>query len=256
MIRTLLDGIKKASVADHVRGALRMLLSWAVEHDRITGLPLFPKRRAGYVARERVLSDDELRGVWTVLNSGKFGDLADAFKLMLLTAQRRGEVIGMRWSELANEGTAEEPRWWWTLPAERTKNGKIHRVPRAVDAVALLDRLREETGELPVVFPSPKDENVSVANPQKAAERLWKKADVSEATLHDLRRTAAHRVSQAGVQGVVVGRVLNHSGAREEAAVTLTYLADPEGRRFDAVKRTALETWQADLRKVLTDVKG
>ncbi len=58
-------------------------------------------------------------------------------------------------------------------------------------------------------------------------------------------------MAQAGIQGTVVGAVLNHSGAREEAAVTLTYLADPEGRRFDGVKRTALETWERELRKVI-----
>ena len=63
-------------------------------------------------------------------------------------------------------------------------------------------------------------------------------------------------MSQAGVRDVIVGAILNHSGAREAAVVTGTYTVDPEGRRFDDVKRGALETWETALRKILTDQKG
>ena len=47
-----------------------------------------------------------------------FGTL---FKMLLVTGQRRREVAGMRWSEIADDG--------WRIPEERAKNGKGHLVP-------------------------------------------------------------------------------------------------------------------------------
>jgi len=246
-IRKLLDSIESDSVADHVRAYLRMLFSWASEHERISALPLFPKRRKKYEPRERVLMDDELRRVWAVLEGGELGLLGEAFKLMLLTSQRRGEVLGLRWSEISMEGK----RQFWTLPGERTKNGEEHRVPLCADARAVLEGIREKTGELAVAFPSPKDETVSIENPQKAAERLWEKAKVEGATIHDLRRTAATAMGRAGIPDANVARVLNHSGIRDGAAITAsTYNLDP--RRYDDVKRLALETWERALRRILS----
>ena len=57
-----------------------MLFSWAADTGRIGGVPPFPKRRAKYVPRARVLDDDEIRRVWAALDSGKLGMLADAFR--------------------------------------------------------------------------------------------------------------------------------------------------------------------------------
>ena len=50
--------------------------------------------------RDRVLTDEELKKVWKALGSEKSAAIADAFKLRLLTAQRGGEVLAMRWAEV------------------------------------------------------------------------------------------------------------------------------------------------------------
>lgn len=52
---------------------------------------------------------------------------------MILTGQRRGEVIGLDWSELRREGSR------WDLPAERSKNGRPHLIPLSKQVIALLD---------------------------------------------------------------------------------------------------------------------
>lgn len=53
---------------------------------------------------------------------------------MILTACRTGEVIGARWAEI--EGDV------WTVPGERMKSGRPHRVPLTDPALAILDALR------------------------------------------------------------------------------------------------------------------
>jgi integrase len=66
------------------------------------------------------------------------------FRLLILTAQRRGEVAAMRWSDVDME------RALWTLPAEQTKPGRVHDVPLSGPALGLLQRLPRFEG--PYVF--------------------------------------------------------------------------------------------------------
>jgi integrase len=69
-----------------------------------------------------------------------------ALEFTILTAARSGEVLGARWSEIDSAAKV------WTVPAERMKAGREHRVPLCERALAILERLSEaRTGEL--VFP-------------------------------------------------------------------------------------------------------
>jgi len=70
-----------------------------------------PKDRA----RNRMLSDDEIRAVWKVAEaSGAFGAL---IRLLLLTAQRREKVVTMRWADIAVDGAT------WSIPGEAREKG-------------------------------------------------------------------------------------------------------------------------------------
>ena len=60
--------------------------------------------------RDRVLTDDELRAVWHACD-GVNPVFARVIRVMMLTGQRRGEVQGMRWDELSDDGKT------WTIPA-------------------------------------------------------------------------------------------------------------------------------------------
>jgi hypothetical protein len=66
---------------------------------------------------------------------------ARALEFGILTAARSGEVLGARWSEVDLKAAI------WTIPSQRMKAGKEHRVPLAPPAVALLS----ETGSFPHV---------------------------------------------------------------------------------------------------------
>ena len=69
-----------------------------------------------------------------------------AFEFLVLTAARSGEVRGAVWSEIDTAGRV------WTIPAERMKMKRGHRVPLGGGALALLDAARALGGGS-VVFP-------------------------------------------------------------------------------------------------------
>ena len=86
------------------------LFSWALERGIVDANPLVGLRRAGEGAqsRARVLDDRELAAVWRA--AGELGwPFGEITKLLILTAARRSEVAGMRWSELDLERTALDP---------------------------------------------------------------------------------------------------------------------------------------------------
>ena len=71
------------------------------------------------------------------------------FEMLALTACRSGEVRGMTWDEVdLQEAT-------WTVPAERMKAGKPHRVPLSRGALAALEEARSLSDRNGLVFPAP-----------------------------------------------------------------------------------------------------
>jgi integrase len=254
-IRAVYDRLaeRSESVAKHMLAVLRLLYRWAAEEDHVDTMPVFPKRGTQSNRRTRVLEESELRAVWRALASGigtepkadRVEMMAEAFKLMLLTGQRRGEVLSMRWSDVTEESRAV----WWTIPAERHKSGRDHRVPLTAPAVEALKRLRTITGEGEWIFPAPRAESKVpfVGNPQKAAERLWAVSGVKGATLHDLRRTLATYSARAGTPRLVVGKILGHA----DVDVTGRY----DAHAYDREKRDALAKWAVDLLRIAAGKK-
>ena len=250
-IRAVYDNIatRSESVAKHTLAVLRLLYQWAAEEDHVDTVPVFPRRGTQSNKRDRVLDEAELRAVWVALEAGlsKSDDhldvdpLAEAFRLLLLTAQRRGEVLSMRWSDVSDERDGA----WWTIPAERHKGAREQRVPLVARAVDSLKRLHG-TSSNEWVFPSPKltAKASHVTNPQKAAGRLWGQSKVEGATLHDLRRTAASTMARLGVGRLVVGKVLGHA----DTDVTGRY----DKHAYDREKRAALRKWAAELERIVT----
>ncbi|MGH1482518.1 MAG: tyrosine-type recombinase/integrase [Geminicoccales bacterium] len=87
--------------------------------------------------RDRVLSAKELRSIWTATLTPE--DFNTIIRLLILTGQRREEVGGMRWNELDLEGRV------WSLPSNRTKNGRPHDIPLSEAALQILRSRRGQT---------------------------------------------------------------------------------------------------------------
>ena len=107
---------------------------------------------AGKVAQPQhhaALPWQDMSGFWEAL-AGQRGVGAAALRWTILTAARSGETRGAAWGEIDLAGAV------WTVPAERMKAGREHRVPLSDAALAVLRDtapLREHAGPDALIFP-------------------------------------------------------------------------------------------------------
>ena len=185
-------------------------------------------------SRDRVLSDDEIRKLWGELEKHR-EPTASIYRLILLTAQRPGEVEQMRWDQIEDEV--------WTIPAEATKNKKgKHKVPLSSKALEILEKLTGRESEW--VFPSARGGHLRWL--QTMNKRVQKGCGFHFRP-HDLRRTAATKMSQLGIDQMIIAKILNHAWAdRHITAVYDRWHKLPEMHQ-------ALERWGAHLQQILTE---
>lgn len=254
----LLDQIARTGPieANRTLALIRKMFNWAIGRDLVEFNPCTAITAPGKERqRERVLSDDEIRTVWQACET--LGAAArDALLLRLITAQRGGEVIAMRWQDLDLEAG------WWTIPGSDTKNGLAHRVPLTAPALAILRRRREEMeaakataadergaagardralANSPWVFPG-RTGTHHLGSVHGAVDAV-RKATGLDFTGHDLRRTAASHMASMGISRLVIGKVLNHV----EPGVTRVY----DRHSYDAEKREALDRWAERLEEII-----
>jgi integrase len=267
-VRALVERVAERApvMANRVLALVRKMLNFAVSRDWIDANPAARMERPGAEhSRDRVLSDDELRALWGVLSrfparhekqapgrprATRTSDdqplcpispaLAAVQQVRLLTAQRGGEVVGMRW------GDVDLAQGWWTIPADRSKNGQPHRVPLTAEVVALIRSQHGDAGEA-----SAPDACVFAGLAGASVESRAPKASAALSRVlgfafrgHDLRRTAATRMAAAGVPREHIGHVLNHVQGSRVTRIYDRYLYDRE-------KRMALETWARTLTGIL-----
>jgi integrase len=105
------------------------------------------------------------------------GMAARALELTILTAARTGEIIGARWPEVDLEAKV------WTVPAERMKAKREHRVPLSPWAVDILKALPREAD---YVFPGT-EKDTAISN--MAMNQLLKRMERNDITVHGFRST-------------------------------------------------------------------
>jgi integrase len=227
--------------ANRTLSRLGALFKWAVEKDRLTASPAERVRPVTQEqARDRVLSDAELRWFWLACGEigWPFGPLA---KLLLLTAQRRNEVAGMTWAEIDLDKSV------WTIPRHKAKNGREHEVQLSAAAASVLQSLPRRcdlvfttTLKTPVSgFSMSKRQLGDIMLSAKQAELGARRGDgIPGWTLHDLRRTATTGMARLKMAPHVVDRILNHTSGTI-SGVAAVY------NRFEYLeeRRAALEAW-------------
>lgn len=218
--------------ANRTLALLRKLFNWALGEDLVPNNPCLGLAAPGKeTRRDRVLSDGELQVLLRRLcDAPMSAEVRLILQLQLLTAQRCGEVLNASWSEI------ELDTGWWTIPAEKAKNGLAHRVPLSKQAQAVLAEARALNPDRSTVFPSPRgDKPMVVTAVGLAVRRAQGYFGIDQWTPHDLRRTAASHMTSVGIPRLVVSKLLNHA----EPGVTAVY----DRHSYDREKRTALETW-------------
>jgi len=194
--------------------------------------------------RDRVLSENEIRAFWSGLDKSIMTeDVRTALRLCLVTVQRRGEVAGMRRSEIDGD--------WWIIPKERSKNGKAHRVPLS----PLAKRLIAHASGDDFLFPSPRKKGqygeqipIEARALTNAITKNRHLIDTERFCTHDLRRTAATKIAELGVPRFDIAKILNHS----DYAVTAVY----DHYAYDAEKKKALLKWGRKLQEILDGKKA
>lgn len=205
-VAAVIDGIRaagKPSAARHAFAGIRKFFNWCVERELLDQSPCSGMKAPGrQTARERVLADDELAAVLAATHEigWPFGPIV---RLLALTAQRRNEVLGMQWDEI------DRQKKLWTIPGTRTKNKRTHTVPLTQAALAEIDALPRMAGS-PYLFPARGKPERAYSGHSKGKRALNAACGVEDWTLHDLRRTAATGMAQAGTPPHVVEKILNH----------------------------------------------
>jgi integrase len=222
--------------ANRTKALISKIFNFGIRRGLVEANPAFGIGNPGgqEQARDRVLSEDEIRSVWNALEPEP-PKIRAIFRLALLTAQRRSEIAGMTWDELDLDAG------WWTIPAERSKNRLAHRVPLAPEAMRVLREIKAGANDERLVFRGGRI-GLPLTNLQKPMVRIKMKSGV-EFRLHDLRRTAASHMTGIGIPRLVVSKLLNHV----EQGITSVY----DRHSYDAEKRAALLKWERQLREIL-----
>jgi integrase len=216
-------------LANRVVATISKFYNWLASKDEIAASPCAGvKAPTKEVPRDRVLEDPEIRALWKA--SDAIGGQAGAFvKMLLLTGQRRNEVAGIRWSEIAGD--------LWELPAARTKNKQTHTVPLSRQAMAILDSVPRIADTDYVFGGSPRGNHIGGFSRIKAALDAQMKP-AKGWTLHDLRRTCATGLQKLGIRVEVTEAALNHRGGTVRGVAAIYQRHD-----YAAEKRLALQAW-------------
>jgi integrase len=242
--------------ANRVLQRISAMFTFAVDQDWIEANPAWRIKKPGRErSRDRVLTRDELREVWAALHETEAKNpdgtpkprlsqtLNDMLIVMLLTAQHRGEVCTMRWQDV------DVVTGWWLIPAESSKNADPHRVPLTPMVLEILERRAgAKNRDERYVFSNHRSTCV-VDRAKKAAAVLCNGGVSFHFRVHDLRRTAASYMGEAGVDRFHIAHVLNHRSVTH-STVTAIY----DRYRYDKEKRAALEKW-AEVLSNIVDVK-
>ena len=204
-IVALLDRVEDErgpAMANRTLSVIGRVMNWhATRSDDFRSPIVRGMARDGEVARNRVLTDPELRAVWSAAPGLRGREPEGIFpayvRFLLLTAARRNEVSEMRWSELGGGD--------WTLPASRNKTGQDLLRPLSRAALEIIEGL-PKLGEW--VFTRTGNAPLSGLAQFKVA--LDRASGTSGWTYHDLRRTARSLMSRAGVPSDHAERCLGH----------------------------------------------
>ena len=159
--------------------------------------------------RRRYLSGDELVRLIKALGEYRERQTADAIRLLLLTGARKGEVLGMRWDDVA-DGI-------WSKPPSSTKQKQHHQVPLSAPALQLLSDIRKrQHPRTDFVFPS-YGRRGHLVELKTSWRQITKAAGIEGLRVHDLRHSYASQLVSGGASLPLIGALLGHSNPNTTA---------------------------------------
>jgi len=192
---------------------------WGLRQDGSNPCRLIPKYREE--RKERFLDAEELARLSEVLNTVEANGsespfVTAAFRLLILTGCRHGEIQKLRWDEVRGG----------YLHLRDTKTG-ARRIPLSNEALRILSTLPRTNGN-PYVIEGRFPES-HITDLQRPWRRIRGIADLSDVRIHDLRHTFASIAVQNGIDLLTVGKLLGHSSY--QTTERYAHLADEPIRR-------------------------
>lgn len=251
----LLDEIKDRGsnvMANRTLAYIRGMFSYAVERDALDSNPFMGMKQPNEEhSRERTLSVSEIKTLWSNLDKADMSEgIRSALRMILITGQRPGEVIGMHVSEIAGR--------WWTIPSERSKNKLAHRVYLSDMAMKIIDGkhgyIFESTAPPPIPNQTkPFDVRTMTTSikrnmPHTPESKVIDKLKIRHFVPHDLRRTVATMLAELGISGDIIDRVQNHITKQRSSVGHIYNRYD-----YDKEKKSALTRWCNKLQNLIKD---
>ena len=234
---------KKPETASRVRGRVESVLDYAKSREWRSGenparwrghiANLLPKRtKVAKVEHHAALPWAEI-GTFMAALRAREAVAARALEFLILTAARTGEVLGARWSEM------DMRRKIWTVPADRMKAGREHRVPLSAAAAAIVTSvkaLRRSEIEDGYVFPGGK---TKLPLSQMAMLMLLRRMERDAITTHGFRSTFRDWAAEA--------TGFPHEMAEIALAHTVADKVEAAYRRGDMIekRRRMMDDWAA-----------
>ncbi len=219
--------------AELLKRRIGQVMKWAIAQgyrpDNPAGEPLTAAlpRKSKATAHHRALAHgDVAEALRKVEASNAAPSTGLAIQFIAATASRTGEVRGSCWSEINSKDQV------WTIPAERMKTGKTHRVPLSTMSLNVLNQAAEHSNPHDpeaLVFPGGRGGPVGHGTLAATFRRL----DIG--TVHGLRSSFRDWCSESGVLREVAEAALSHVVKGVEGAYARSDLLDR--------RRGVMEAW-------------
>ena len=223
----------KTETATRLRQRLETVFDWCMGHgyrqDNPAGkhiLKMLPNTKRMKAHHRALLYPEVPAAFHRVGNCRAYECTKFAFKLLVLTAVRSGEVRGADWSEIDWETAT------WTIPAERMKADKEHRIPLSTQAMAVLRDAWGISGPEGLIFPAPR---TRLALSDMALTQLLRRLEIPS-TIHGFRSSFRDwAAEQSGASWAVCESALAHTvGNSVEAAYMRSDLFDKRQQLMQA----------------------
>lgn len=244
----ILDKIKERGspiIANRTLACVRRMFNFAIKRALLDASPcIMIEAPAKENRRDRYLSTEEIKIFWYGLDNAPMSEAIKlALKFLLVTAQRKTEVISAEWSEIDFTTNV------WTIPATKAKNGFAHRVPLSKLALEVLAEVKKINADSRWLFTS---ERTNVPIRGQSVDHALRRSlhvfsGIKSFCVHDCRRTAATHMAGLRISGETLSRILNHAkkGVTEQHYIKHGY---------DDEKRHALDAWGCHINNIIADV--
>jgi len=224
-------------LANRTTSLVKQMFSYALQRGLRSDNPCNVISKASIGGREhprsRFLTYKEVWCLWRQLDTSAISpSMRLAAKLLLVTGQRRGELMLGEWSHV------DLQRGIWQIPSFLSKNGRPHEVALSGLAKELFKELQIYAGNSRFLFPSTRpnlDQPCEIRALNKVLSKVTSKINIPDCSPHVLRHTFSTLVSGLGVPLHIIEKILNHSLGG--------MLAVYNHQEFPRERRQVLEAW-------------